>query len=58
MFQGKSVIAKKIEEMNITVKKMHAYQVCAFGKLSVLVSTKWIVKSLGPAAPVEPTNTK
>ncbi len=30
------------------------YHVWALGRLSVLASIKWIVKSLGPAEPVEP----
>lgn len=30
-------------------------QVCAFGKFSLGASTAWIVKSRGPAAPVDPT---
>lgn len=31
-----------------------SYQVWAFGRLSVFASIKWMVNSLGPAAPVEP----
>ena len=34
------------------------HQVCALGRLSVLVSTRCIVYNLGPAAPVEPTKYK
>lgn len=30
------------------------YHVCALGRLSVLASIRWMVKSLGPAEPVEP----
>ena len=33
------------------------YQVWAFGRLSVLASIRWMVKSRGPAAPVEPYET-
>lgn len=33
---------------------VYTYQVWAFGKLAVGWSTRWIVNSLGPAAPVEP----
>lgn len=33
------------------------YQVWALGRLSVLASIRWMVKSRGPAAPVEPYET-
>jgi len=33
---------------------MSSYQVCALGKLSVLISTKWMVNRRGPADPVDP----
>lgn len=33
------------------------YHVWALGRLLVLMSTWWMVNSLGPAAPVEPANT-
>lgn len=37
------------------IQNYYTYQVCAFGKLSVdSMSTRWIVNSLGPIAPVEP----
>lgn len=33
---------------------LHPHHVWALGRLSVLASIKWMVKSLGPAEPVEP----
>ncbi len=38
----------------LSVSKTKSYHVWALGRLSVLASIKWIVKSLGPAEPVEP----
>lgn len=38
----------------VTCGMFSSYQVWAFGRLSVFASIKWMVNSLGPAAPVEP----
>lgn len=46
---------KKIIDTNIdTLREIGSYHVWALGKFSVLASIKWMVKSLGPAEPVEP----